>query len=160
MLTEMELNEYAKKVHLEAFGTEFEGYVIWSKRMKNIAGNCREDGRIALNFHYYERYGDEEILQVLRHELVHNYLFKTIGLHTHSTPEFVDLLKKVNGSMKGKPMPVTAYVYNCPCCKKEWTLRNKLRTLKFSCEDCGKGEYSTEFKIQFNREVIIEPTNI
>lgn len=160
MITEVELNSYAQQVYQQTFGIDFTGQVVWSKKMKNIAGNCRTDGRIALNYFYYERYGKEEIFQVLRHELVHKYLFDTIGLHTHSTPEFVELLEKVDGSMKGKPMPITAYIYNCPSCEKEWTFRKKLKTEKFACEDCSGGEYSTDCKIQFNRETLIEPANL
>jgi SprT-like protein len=157
MLTETILNQYAKKVFVEHFGKEFTGKVIWSKKMKNIAGNCRSDGRIALNFFYYERYGQEEILKVLRHELVHHYCFAEIGRHTHSDPLFVSFLNQVGGDQKGKPMPVTGYIYECPCCSRNWTFRKKMEKRKLSCQDCGNGSYNKEYKIRFVKEITIEP---
>lgn len=157
MLSELSLNQYAQKTFLEYFGEEFTGKVIWSKRMKNIAGNCRSDGRIALNYHYYERYGEEEILTVLRHELVHHFCFDKIGRHTHSTPLFVELLEKVGGDQKGKPMPIKGYIYECPCCTRKWTLRKRMENRKLSCQNCGDGSYNREFKIQFVKEIVIEP---
>lgn len=156
-LTESQLNKYAEEVFQEYFQEDFNGQVIWSKKMKRIAGNCRSDGRIALNYFYYERYGAEEILKVLRHELVHHYCFAKLGAHTHSTPLFVEYLEKMGGDQKGKPMPITAYQYECPCCKRQWTFRKRMENRKLSCQSCGKGKYDRNLKIQFVQEVTVEP---
>ena len=156
MLTEGQLNEMANVIYQDYFGEPYSGKVVWSKQMKRIAGNCRSDGRIALNFHYYERYGEEEILKVLRHELCHHFCFDKIGHHTHSTPLFVDSLEKVGGDQKGKPMPITGYIHECPGCKKRWTFRKKMDR-KLSCETCGKGKYNRDFRIMFVDTTTIDP---
>lgn len=157
MIKVSELIEYANMVCIETFGKQFDGEIVWSHRMKKIAGNCRSDGRIALNYQYYEKYGKEEILKVLRHELVHHHCFSEIGRHTHSDPLFVNYLNKLGGDQKGKPMPTTGYVYSCPCCSRQWTLRKKIRNKKISCSTCGNGSYNKEYKVVLVKEVVIEP---
>lgn len=157
MLSESELIEYANKVCLNHFGKEFDGKIVWSKRMKNIAGNCRSDGRIALNYHYYERYGKEEIFKVLRHELVHHHCFSVIGRHTHSTPMFVDYLEQIGGDQKAKPMSTTRYAYVCPRCSNKWFLRKKMKNRKLSCSSCGNGRYDKRYNLKFIEKVVIAP---
>lgn len=154
-----ELNEIAKSIYKEHFDEDFHGWVEWSTRMKRIAGNCRSDGRIALNKHYYERYGKEEIILVLKHELTHLYCFKKIGKHSHNHPLFKEILEQLGGSKIGKMMPKKVHIYECPSCKKQWFFKSRLRKY-FSCAYCSNGSFNTDYIIQYIGETIIEPPTI
>ena len=151
-----ELNSIANAIYEEHFGEKFHGWVMWSTRMKRIAGNCRSDGRIALNKHYYERYGKEEILLVLRHELAHLYCFRAKGRHSHQDPLFLATLEKLGGTAIGKMMPIKVYIYECPQCKKQWLFKSPLKKY-FACAKCSRGGYNHNCKIEYAGEKIVEP---
>ena len=150
-----ELNEIAATTYKKVFGENFYGWVEWSNRMKVIIGNCRSNGRIALNRKYYEKYGRKEILSVLYHELAHLYCFKKIGKHNHNNPLFLKSLNKIGGTMFGKRMPTKVHIYQCPSCKKQWLFKKKLIT-DLACSTCSKGTYDKKFQINFIGFKIIE----
>lgn len=151
-----ELNEIAQSIYREHFHEDFPGWVEWSNRMKRIAGNCRSDGRIALNKQYYERHGREEIILVLKHELAHLYCFKKIGKHSHNNPYFKQILEQLGGSKIGKMMPIKVHIYECPACKKQWSFKSRLKKY-FSCAYCSNGKFNKDFVIKLVGEKIIEP---
>lgn len=104
--------------------------------MKKIAGNCNSNGRIALNKNYYINYGKLETLKILKHELAHLYCFKKIGKHSHEDPLFVESLRKLGGTMKGKPILPILYIYECPNCKHKWFFSEKLKE-EMCCKKCS-----------------------
>lgn len=156
MLTTEELNQISNTLYREYFNEEFPGWVEWSSRMKNIAGNCRNDGRIALNKHYYNYHGREETLKVLKHELCHLYCFMKIGRHDHSTPLFLESLSRMGGSLQGKAMPVTLYTYKCTRCDKEWSFLKELKK-PLCCRKCSGGEFNIDYLVQLSATEIVEP---
>lgn len=155
-MTEEQLNQKAATIYLDHFGELFSGEVVWSSKMKTVAGNCRSDGRIALNLNYYERYGWEEMEKVLRHELVHHYCFENIGDHDHRTKLFIEHLFLIGGEMVAKPMPQKYASYECPCCKKQWFFKKKLKEI-LSCKTCGGNTYSNQFNIEYISDIMIDP---
>lgn len=151
LITEKELNLLAKELCQRYFQEEFNGIVQWSNRMTKITGNCRQDGRIGLNYNYYLYYGKEEIIQVLLHELCHYYCFQKVGWHDHSTPLFLEYLNKTGARMKGKPLPVLTYHYECSNCDNTWFFLKKLKKA-MSCKDCGGNEFHDDSLIRFKEE--------
>lgn len=147
-LTTEKINSIAKNLYENCFGETFYGNVVWSSKMKKIAGNCRSDGRIALNKNYYINYGKIEILKILKHELAHLYCFQQIGKHTHSDTLFVESLAKLGGAKKGKPLLPVLYIYECPNCKKKWFFSEKQKD-EMCCKKCSKGTYDSKFLIQY-----------
>lgn len=147
-LTTERLNNIAKNLYENCFNEEFYGHVIWSSKMKRIAGNCNSNGRIALNKNYYINYGKIEIIKILKHELAHLYCFKQIGHHTHTHPLFISSLNKLGGTMKGKPILPVLYIYECPNCKNKWFFSEPLNQT-MCCKKCSNGEYNPNYIIKY-----------
>ena len=151
-LTTEKINEIAKNLYENCFHEPFYGEVVWSSRMKKIAGNCRSDGRIALNKNYYINYGKTETIKILKHELVHLYCFKCVGKHSHKDIIFLENLDKIGGAIKGKPLHEKMYVYQCPSCQKKWFFTEKLKE-PLCCKVCSSGTYNENFLIKYIKQV-------
>lgn len=158
-LSVSELNEIAVNLCKEVLKDDFTGYIVWSNRMVKIAGNCNSEGRIALNRKYYDRYGKEEIVGVLKHELAHYYVFKTYGLHNHETHLFKETLKKLKGPSVGKPMPRKVHLYQCPNCKKIMYLPSKIEKGRFSCSKCSPNTFDPRYIVSYIGTEILELNN-
>lgn len=148
-LCNSELTNLAKHLYEDCFPDYFKGYVEWSTRMKNISGNCREDGRIGLNYNYFLEYGLEETINILKHELAHLYCFKMIGDHNHNDICFLNALTMINGAIYGKYLPRKVHTYSCPKCQKIWLCSRK-KEGNYSCSHCGGNRYSEICKLIYS----------
>ena len=157
-MTEEKLNALARDLYAKHFGREFKGEVVLSRKMRVSAGNCRPDGRIALNLPYCEKYGEDEAVRVLKHELAHLFLFQTVGNHSHKDRVFNEILDRIDGAKVAKPMPAIIFVYACPKCHKEWRFARKDNRAR-SCNECSlkKGDYCKEAKIELLRTTLWVP---
>lgn len=156
-LCEERLQKKAADIYMETFGEKFHGKVKWSNRLKSSAANANEDGLINLNKLYHTLYGDTETLLALRHELVHVYLFKKIGIHSHDDEEFIYWLNKIGSKQKGLPLPQTVYKYTCPTCKKTLKLSRKISNKLIACANCCDGEFKIKHVLQFSGKETILP---
>ena len=137
-VTTINLNEIARWIYESCFYESFWGTVSWSSKMKGIAGNCKSNGEITINKNYYLKYGLEETILILKHELSHLYCFKKIGTHDDNSDLFLETLQKLGGIIKAKRIPETFYIYECPICKKRWFFEELLNEKELLCKTCNQ----------------------
>ena len=135
-ISTIDLNELGRWFYESCFFESFWGTISWSSKMKGIAGNCKSNGNITINKNYYLKYGIEDTLLVLKHELAHLYCFKKIGTHNDTDILFVENLNKIGGILKAKKIPNNFYIYECPTCKKRWFFEEYMEEKKFLCKNC------------------------
>lgn len=105
--------------------------VEWSRRMSRSAGLCYyRRGVIRLSWKYH-RVFPQEILNTLKHELIH-----AAGVLGHGR-RFVSEARRLGCDVKARPMPGRPFkwVYACPACGQEVKTRKRV---DYSCGKCSR----------------------
>lgn len=112
-------------------GKKVDFRVEWSDRMSRSAGLCYyRKGVIRLSLRYH-RVFPQEILNTLKHELIH-----AAGVLGHGR-KFLSEARRLGCDVKARPMPGRPYkwVYACPACGLEVKTR---RRVDYSCGRCSR----------------------
>lgn len=122
--------------------------IAFSDRMTRTAGWVRyRDLRMQLSIPYVRRYGYEELINTLTHEMIHVWL-SVRGRPRGHTKEFRAKLVAcgLENRIHALPMPPKGarYLYVCPGCHRERYARRKLRS---SCGHCDR-VYNPKFRFQ------------
>jgi len=147
------LQSWAEDLALRHFGVRFPGTVRWAPRLCYRAGDYSPATRtIRLSLPYYRRYGREETVRILLHELCHWWLFHQGMRHREDTPAFQGLLRAHGAPARGLPMPRAAArrlrLYVCPCCGARYRYR---RRVEYACGQCCRrwsgGRFDPRFRL-------------
>lgn len=142
-MTDTELTNLVKEISLNFFGKEFKSNARFNSRLRTTGGryHLRED-YIDINPEILERYDQEVLSGIIKHELCHYHLYHEIGKHSHNSKAFNDLLKAVGGSkyapaLKARNHRQKVYkIYQCVNCGLEYRRVKKINTRRFVCGKC------------------------
>lgn len=154
-ITLNELLSYANEFLAENYNMELTVPLVINGRLKRYYGRfCYQVNRmngeakelsVELNKTFIIHNSKEDVLNVLRHELIHYACFKMNKPHSDGDRYFENELKKHNTysqtdvsrtEVKMKCRYKKFYTYECNC-GKNTTTTNITRGL-YSCRDCGK----------------------
>ena len=99
---------------------------------------------IEVNEKYFEVYGEEEVIGILKHELCHYHLHLQGKGYTHQDAEFKELLKKTGSPRHCRPLPEKRggrtekpiLHYCCLNCGKRYERRRRVNLKKYVCGVC------------------------
>lgn len=143
LLDETELYRITSQLYRHYTREVFSGDVKWSNRLKTSGGNIRysrerESARIQINRAYVEKFGKEELIEILKHELTHYYLYKRKKWkHGHGS-EFVKTLKDIfkSSCIAAKyNEDIYRYHYYCQSCGAVYKSIRKMHRRIF-CSKC------------------------
>lgn len=146
-MTGPELQALVEATARDAFGRPFGGRAEWSRRMRVSAGAVQfrrlpaggvEPVVMRLSWRYYCRYGRDELVQTIKHELCHWFLFADGIRHGHRSRPFLELLRRAGAHRYCRPMDRRRasrrrYRYRCPRCGREWVYRRKVDVACGAC---------------------------
>ncbi|WP_099974333.1 SprT family protein [Lactobacillus terrae] len=142
-MTDKELTELIKKVSQNYFGKPFIHKANFNNRLQTTGGRFHlKDKHIDINPKILDKYGKDELIGVIKHELVHYHLYISGLPSQHKDKEFKHLLKKVGGSRYAPPMKSTVksrtrHQYICSNCGLEYLRVKKIDTKRYVCGKCG-----------------------
>ncbi|MBB6214052.1 SprT-like protein [Anaerosolibacter carboniphilus] len=145
-LYERDLLWITKKIYAYYAQGEYRGEVTWSNRLKTSGANIRyqpklDQAIIHVNKQYADKFGKRELIEILKHELAHYYLYKQ-GKMKHGHGEiFTKVLKNIFNSHC-----VTAkfneemyrYTYACKRCGSIYKSTRRIQRPIY-CGKCTKG---------------------
>lgn len=143
VVTTQDLYNLTIKISQESFeclpgiNTNFKHRITFNSRLRTTAGRYLvRKGDIEINPHYYERYGLVELIDTIKHELVHYYLHQMGLPYQHKDKEFKALSSLVGCSRYAQPMREYKYVYTCTVCSQLYHRVKRINTTRYRCGKC------------------------
>ncbi|PGA97488.1 SprT family protein [Bacillus toyonensis] len=141
-MDEKEIQQLVEEVSLRYFGMPFLHKVIFNNRLRTTGGRyLLKSHNIELNYRYYEMYGKEELVGIIKHELCHYHLHITGRGYKHRDRDFRELLQKVGAPRFCKRMineekEKKVYMYECMECSLQYVRRRQINTKRYVCGKC------------------------
>ncbi len=123
--------------HLPFINTKFVHKASFNGRLKTTAGRYLVGtGHIELNPSYYEKYGYGELVNTIKHELIHYHLHQMGLPYKHKDKEFKTLSDLLDIPKYAKPMRKYNYIYTCIKCGVLYYRVKKMNLKKYCCGKC------------------------
>lgn len=141
-MDEKEIQQLVEEVSLRYFGMPFLHKAIFNNRLRTTGGRyLLKSHNIELNYRYYEMYGKEELVGIIKHELCHYHLHITGRGYKHRDRDFRELLQKVGAPRFCKRMineekEKKVYMYECMECSLQYVRRRQINTKRYVCGKC------------------------
>lgn len=149
--TDDDLTHLVCEISEREFGKPFYHRCRFNYRLRTTGGRyLLGTHNLEFNPRYAETHGLAELIRTIRHELCHYHLHLAGRGYRHRDLEFMQLLKRVDGSRWAKP-PATStraplrYEYVCKSCRQVYLRRRKMDVSRFVCGNChGKLSFVKE----------------
>lgn len=144
-MTDQELHQWVKEVSINDFGKIFKHQAYFNSRLRTTGGRyLLQSHHIEINPLYLEHYGEEEVLGIIRHELVHYHLHLEKKGYRHQDADFKNLLKLVDAPRYCRALPrknevkkQRIHLYNCLNCGLHYSRKIRMNTQKYRCGKCS-----------------------
>lgn len=158
------LEEIAVTFCAEEYAVSFDIPLRINGRLTRALGNFtyykneKRASRIDLARDLIELYELSEIIDVLKHELIHFCLWKLDLPHKDGNAYFEDELKRHNITSTGHySCRRDKHIYVCPNCGELFVESRKLTEKKYFHKPCkGKGHLTYKETVKFNHKVVLE----
>lgn len=141
-MDEQEIQRLVEEVSLQYFEMPFLHKAVFNNRLRTTGGRyLLKSHNIELNYRYYEVYGEEELVGIIKHELCHYHLHIAGGGYKHRDRDFRELLKEVDAPRFCKRMineekEKKSYNYECMECSLQYVRRRQINTKRYVCGKC------------------------
>ena len=147
LMSDEQLHELVNHVSNEVFGKEFQHKAYFNKRLRTSGGRYMlRSHNIEINPLVFGKYGLDELLGVIKHELCHYHLHIEGRGYQHRDADFRELLKITNSPrfcstlVDRKVSKITKrYTYKCAKCSLLYNRKIRLNTQKYRCGKCYGG---------------------
>ncbi|WP_027410258.1 SprT family protein [Anoxybacteroides tepidamans] len=139
-----ELQKLVEQVSLQFFQKPFQHKALFNPRLRTTGGRyLLRSHNIEINPKYYEAFGEEELISIIKHELCHYHLHLEGKGYRHRDNDFRALLHRVQAPRYCRPLPnqnrqaVSAhYLYACLQCGLVYERKRKMNTQRYVCGKC------------------------
>lgn len=142
-MDDKELQQLVEHISLTEFGKKFNHKALFNSRLRTTGGRyLLLSHHIEINPKYYEEYGLDELIGIIKHELCHYHLHIEGKGYQHKDRDFKELIKKVDAPRFCKPLKQKLtkkkqYVYQCNRCSQTFVRYKKMNTKRYVCGKCG-----------------------
>ncbi|MET3564254.1 SprT-like protein [Enterococcus rotai] len=141
VLTDDQLQLMVEEISLSFFGKKFQHKAFFNRRLRTTGGRYHLNSHnIDFNPKVVERYGEAELINVIKHELCHYHLHIAVKGYQHKDPEFKSLLKETGGSRYVRPLmeqkPQSYHQYQCEKCQTLILRKRRINTQRYVCGKC------------------------
>lgn len=136
------LQQLTEQIAMSDFGVPFKHRIYFNRRLRTTGGRYMLSSHdIEINPKQYEHFGEEALIQIIKHELCHYFLHLSGRGHQHKDRDFKLLAKKVGAPRFCQPTESYAsranYEYQCRSCKMSFIRIRKVDITKMRCGRCG-----------------------
>lgn len=142
-MTDEQLQQLVCTVSNRFFQKAFVHEALFNKRLKTTGGRyLLSTHNIEVNPKSFELFGEEEVIQIIKHELCHYHLHIEGKGYQHRDRDFKELLKKVDAprfcsSISNKlEESEKRHLYTCSECGVSYRRKRRLNTEKYRCGKC------------------------
>lgn len=146
-----ELQILVQNISIEHFGKPFKHTASFNRRLKTTGGRyLLSSHNIEINPQQHEYFGDEALVEIVKHELCHYHLHLEGKGYKHRDNDFRMLSQEVGAPRHCKAVQSyderAKYIYECKDCKIEFKRIRSVNTKKYRCGRCG-GKLILKLKI-------------
>lgn len=142
-MTNDELTKMIAEISRNVFGKPFRHQGIFNKRLRTTGGRyLLRSHDIEINPASYDKFGHDELIGIIKHELCHYHLHLEGKGYKHRDKDFRELLKQT-GSPRSCSLLTDKrrkssgfYLYECVSCNTEFPRKIRMNTAKFRCGRC------------------------
>lgn len=142
-MEEATLQQLVEEISLASFGRAFTHQATFNRRLKTTGGRYHlRSHHLDFNPRVYEKYGRDELVKVIKHELCHYHLHLLGKGYQHKDQDFKALLKQVGGSRYVQPLAeerrkeTTLWQYECTKCSGKIMRKRRFDTQRYVCGQC------------------------
>ncbi|MGM0807214.1 MAG: SprT family protein [Bacillota bacterium] len=142
-MTNEELQKLTEEISIQFFNKTFRHQARFNRRLRTTGGRyLLRSHDIEMNPHLYEAFGMEELIGVIKHELVHYHMHIEGRGYKHGDDDFKYWLHKVGGSRFCQPIPEKRrtesykYAYLCMDCMQSYKRKRQIDTKRYVCGKC------------------------
>lgn len=151
LLSEKQLQLLVEDISLRFFGKPFLHRSYYNARLKTTGGRYHLGSHdIDFNPKVVEKYGLDELIGVIKHELCHYHLHLEKRGYQHKDKEFKQLLAQTGGSRYVQPLidkETSYHSYQCQSCGSMIRRKRRINVSRYVCGSCrGKLKLVTEKK--------------
>ncbi len=142
-MEESELQMLVEKISIEYFSKPFKHKARFNHRLRTTGGRyLTKSHHLEFNRNSYEKYGLDELIGIIKHELCHYHLHLQGKGYLHRDASFKDCLKMTKGSRFAKTLHTNqqkkpAYILKCDDCHFIYYRKRKMDPAKYRCGKCG-----------------------
>ncbi|WP_096155867.1 MULTISPECIES: SprT family protein [Bacillus] len=139
-----ELQKLVEDISLKDFQMPFRHRAYFNPRLKTTGGRyLTVSHNIDINKKYYEAFGMEELVGIIKHELCHYHLHIQGKGYKHRDADFRNLLKQVGAPRFCSSIPIEKgnrevkfTFYQCIDCSTLYKRKRRINTEKYVCGKC------------------------
>lgn len=143
-MTNEELQQLVCEISAQDFAQPFLHQAVFNKRLRTTGGRyLLQSHNIEVNPKYFEQFGLNEVIAIIKHELCHYHLHLAGKGYKHGDKDFKALLKQTNSPRYCQPLTHTTkvpsfnYHYSCTDCGQLYPRKRKINTAKYRCSKCS-----------------------
>lgn len=138
-MTNLELQQLVEEISQKYFHQPFTHKAFFNPRLRTTGGRYHlNDHHLDINPLVYQKYGREELVAVIKHELCHYHLHLAGKGYHHGDADFKQLLARTGGSRYVLPLkenPVR-WCYHCSKCGEKLYRQRRINTKRYVCGKC------------------------
>lgn len=147
-LNNQELQSLVEEISWKYFNKAFRHKAIFNPRLKTTGGRyLLGSHNIEMNKKYFDQFGKDELIGIIKHELCHYHLHLERKGYRHRDLDFKKLLHAVGAPRYCSSLPETVekrksqreLIYICSKCKWEYKRKRRIDTKRYVCGNC-RGE--------------------
>lgn len=141
-MDDRELQLLTESISRDSFGRPFRHKVYFNPRLRTTGGRYRlHDHDIEINPEAYRKYGMDELVGIIKHELCHYHLHIEGKGYQHRDRDFRELLRQTGAprhcSVIREPARRTArHLYRCADCGQSYMRKIRMNTGRYRCGKC------------------------
>jgi len=138
-----ELQRLVETISNEYFLRPFVHKATFNSRLRTTGGRYfTSSHNLEFNPKSLQRYGEDELIGIIKHELCHYHLHLQGKGYLHKDNEFKECLKSIGGSRFNKSLQkkkVNPYRYQLICkqCQQIYLRKRRVDLTKYRCGRCG-----------------------
>lgn len=141
VMLDEELQLLVENISLVFFKKKFIHRAYFNSRLRTTGGRYHLTSHdIDFNPRVMERYGLEELIKVIKHELCHYHLHLAGRGYQHKDQDFKNLLNKTGGSRYVRPLidekKQLYHQYQCVKCQTVILRKRRINTERYVCGNC------------------------
>ncbi|HEC2167492.1 TPA: SprT family protein [Staphylococcus delphini] len=136
------LQQLTEQLAIEHFVIPFKHHIYFNRRLRTTGGRYMLTSHdIEINPKQYEHFGEQALVDIIKHELCHYFLHLSGRGHQHKDRDFKVLAEKVGAPRFCQPTESYAsranYEYECQSCHSSYVRIRKVNVVKMRCGRCG-----------------------
>ncbi|MFS0784411.1 SprT family protein [Bacillus sp. 1P06AnD] len=139
-----QLQKLTEELSLRDFDKPFMHKAYFNKRLRTTGGRYMlHSHHIEINPRYYDQFGENELVGIIKHELCHYHLHIEGKGYKHRDKDFRILLQKVDAPRFCSVLPEnnkrkiqTLYYYECSICHTLYVRKRNVDLKRYACGKC------------------------